>query len=199
MRRVCVVFATGVALWLAVRGVESAGLWLVLTDVPLPARTTAPPGLGHRGLLCLAGEPRWWLRRGAQEVAQQQHRRWRLRTLDGVLHELALGRWLSIHFDDAQLTRRLGDDASFGRGSVGLEAGARAWFGLPLERLSLGQLALLVGLAQSPSSLDPERRPDRALRRRDFVLGKWGACGLVRPGTASALRQQPLEGLVGLR
>ncbi len=38
--------------------------------------------------------------------------------------------------------------------------------------LTTEQVALLIGLVKGPSYYDPRRFPDRALSRRNFVLGK---------------------------
>lgn len=61
---------------------------------------------------------------------------------------------------------------SFGSNFVGVEAASQGWFGHDAKSLSLGEAALLAGLVQSPSFYRPDRHLDRALKRRDYVLGR---------------------------
>ncbi len=56
---------------------------------------------------------------------------------------------------------------------------------------------MLVGLDQAPTSLDPTKAPERAQRRRQYVLHAWETCGLIAPGSATALEPTPvLEGVL---
>ncbi|MCA9284161.1 MAG: transglycosylase domain-containing protein, partial [Phycisphaerales bacterium] len=61
----------------------------------------------------------------------------------------------------------------------GVEAGAWRWFGCRARDLTLDEAALLVGLAQSPSRLRPDRHPDEARGRRDWVLGRMLELGMI--------------------
>lgn len=54
----------------------------------------------------------------------------------------------------------------------GVATGAEFWYGRELGSLTTEQVALLIGLVKGPSYYDPRRFPDRALSRRNFVLGK---------------------------
>jgi penicillin-binding protein 1A len=62
------------------------------------------------------------------------------------------------------------NDIYFGRQAYGIEAAARAYFGVHARDLSLEQAALLAGLPQAPSAYDPVTRPDAARARRAEVL-----------------------------
>lgn len=53
---------------------------------------------------------------------------------------------------------------------VGMGEAADAYFGKNLRELTLPEAALLAGLIQRPSYLDPYRHPKRALNRRNLVL-----------------------------
>ncbi|MCW4456205.1 penicillin-binding protein 1B [Flavobacterium sp. MXW15] len=59
-----------------------------------------------------------------------------------------------------------------GQAIHGVASGAEFWFGRDLDSLSTEQVALLIGLVKGPSHYDPRRNPERALDRRNFVLGK---------------------------
>lgn len=58
----------------------------------------------------------------------------------------------------------------FGEGAYGAESASQAYFAKHAKDLTLGQAALLAGLPQSPSRLDPYDNPDGALARRKEVL-----------------------------
>lgn len=58
----------------------------------------------------------------------------------------------------------------YGNLREGPVAAARFYFGKPLKELSLAESALLVSLPQSPSRLNPLKHPERALKRRNWVL-----------------------------
>ncbi len=60
----------------------------------------------------------------------------------------------------------------FGSGNYGIQAAARAYFGVDAKDLSLAQAALLAGLPSAPSAYSPRRDPAAALTRRDLVLNK---------------------------
>ncbi|MHA6723875.1 penicillin-binding protein 1A [Sphingomonas sp. RS2018] len=59
-----------------------------------------------------------------------------------------------------------------GRNAAGVEAAAHAYFDKELDELSLAQLAYLAILPKGPSNYSPERNYDRAIGRRNWVLGE---------------------------
>ena len=61
----------------------------------------------------------------------------------------------------------------------GMSSGAEFWFGRDLASLESQHIALLIGLVKGPSYYDPRRNPERALDRRNFVLGKLHAAALI--------------------
>lgn len=58
----------------------------------------------------------------------------------------------------------------FGEGAYGAQAASRAYFAKPANELSLAEAALLAGLPQQPSRLNPYENPEGAVRRRNEVL-----------------------------
>jgi penicillin-binding protein 1C len=69
--------------------------------------------------------------------------------------------------------------APFGANFVGVEAAAQGWFGKGAKDLGLGEAALLAGMVQAPSRYRPDRHYDRAIKRRDYVLGRMVALGMI--------------------
>ena len=60
----------------------------------------------------------------------------------------------------------------FGKRAYGAEAAAQTYYGAPLKELGLPELAMLAGIPQAPSAGNPINGPERAMRRRNVVLGR---------------------------
>ncbi|MEK9941423.1 MAG: transglycosylase domain-containing protein, partial [Gammaproteobacteria bacterium] len=59
-----------------------------------------------------------------------------------------------------------------GHRSYGFQAASFFYYDKPLASLNLAQLAMLAGLPKAPSSINPVSNPNRASKRRDYVLGR---------------------------
>ncbi len=64
------------------------------------------------------------------------------------------------------------NQAFFGAGAYGVEAGSRTYFGKHVCDLTLAESALLAGLPKAPSSYNPFHHPHEARRRQMYVLGR---------------------------
>ncbi|MBT2689514.1 PBP1A family penicillin-binding protein [Bacillus sp. ISL-47] len=60
----------------------------------------------------------------------------------------------------------------FGSGAWGIEQAANKYFSKTPQEITISESALLAGLLQSPSALDPYNHYERAMERRNVVLGK---------------------------
>ncbi|MCA1732712.1 MAG: transglycosylase domain-containing protein, partial [Acidobacteria bacterium] len=69
--------------------------------------------------------------------------------------------------------------APFGNQYRGLERASRGYFGVGPDRLTVAQTALLAGLPQRPSALDPRRNLDGARRRQRLVLERMASAGSI--------------------
>lgn len=78
--------------------------------------------------------------------------------------------------------------APFGSNFIGIEAAANGWFGKSAKNLTLSEAALLAGMVQAPSRFRPDRGYARALKRRDYVLGRMARLGFVTDAQAEAAR-----------
>ena len=83
--------------------------------------------------------------------------------------------------------------APFGRQTRGLAAASHLYFGKAPAALTDAEAALLVGLPQSPSRLDPYRYPARARARQRRVLEAMAETGALSPESARRLAALPLD------
>lgn len=114
------------------------------------------------------------------------------------LQEILLARQLEMRLSKQEILRAYLDRADFGNLCRGAETAAAFYYGKPAAALDAEEAALLVGLVQAPSRLNPLRHPKAAQRRRDLILSRMGQ-GAGKPlqvaahplTLASSLRQQP--------
>ncbi len=81
---------------------------------------------------------------------------------------------------------------SFGRNTFGIKNAAETFFNVAPEKLRVDQAALLIGLLKGPSVYDPIRKPERALERRNTVLGQMLKGGFITGDERRNLINKPL-------
>ena len=85
----------------------------------------------------------------------------------------------------------LGQDGP--RAVHGFGLASQFYFNKPLDELSPGDIALLVGMIRGPSYYNPRRSTTRATDRRNFVLDRMAQAGLITPAEARAAASEPLN------
>ncbi len=80
----------------------------------------------------------------------------------------------------------------FGRGSYGIASASQVYFGRPLSELTLPEVATLIALVKGPAFYDPETHPDRALGRRNLVIGQMLKYHYITPQEAEEARSEPI-------
>lgn len=83
--------------------------------------------------------------------------------------------------------------AYFGNGAWGIEAAAQAYFGKPAAALSVGEATLIAVVPRAPTAYDPLRHIDRALARREHVLGQLREHGVLTAEEIARARAQELR------
>ncbi|HEY3506185.1 MAG TPA: transglycosylase domain-containing protein [Actinocatenispora sp.] len=110
---------------------------------------------------------------GASTITQQYVRNAYLtqdRTVSRKAREAALSIKLERRYDKDQIFERYLNTIYFGRGAYGIDAAARAYFGVPVERLSLAQGTVLAAAVKDPTNFDPAVDAAAARQRFRYVL-----------------------------
>ncbi|PKP94235.1 MAG: penicillin-binding protein [Alphaproteobacteria bacterium HGW-Alphaproteobacteria-16] len=81
---------------------------------------------------------------------------------------------------------------ALGRNAFGVEAAANAYFDKSVKELTLPQFAYLAILPKGPSNYMPERHMDRAIERRNWVLGQMLGNGYIDAAQHAAAVAAPL-------
>src|SRR2546428_4017456 len=96
-------------------------------------------------------------------------------------------------FSKKQILEMYLNQIYYGNQAYGIEAAAKTYFDQPdLMRLTLGQMAMLAGLAQRPSDYDPVQNPDAAKARRTQVLDAMVDSGYIGISEADAAKAEPI-------
>nr|MCH9702588.1 penicillin-binding protein [Actinomycetes bacterium] len=86
------------------------------------------------------------------------------------LREIRMALTLGKTFTKPEILTRYLNLVSFGNGAFGVQDAAQTYFGIDASELNWEQAALLAGMVQSTSTLNPYTNPDGALARRNVVL-----------------------------
>ncbi|MGE2715810.1 transglycosylase/D,D-transpeptidase PonA2 [Mycolicibacterium litorale] len=86
------------------------------------------------------------------------------------LREIRMALTLDKTFTKPEILTRYLNLVSFGNNAFGIQDAAQTYFGVNASELNWQQSALLAGLVQSTSTLNPYTNPDGALARRNLVL-----------------------------
>jgi penicillin-binding protein 1C len=132
---------------------------------------------------------------GASTIPQQLARRLvpRRRTLVGKAGEALWALRLSAHLPRERVLLEYLDRVPLGNSTFGVEAAAQLYFSRPAAQLSVGQAALLAGMARSPARRDPYRRPAESLAGMRGVLGRMVEEGLLTAEEARLAAETPLD------
>ena len=114
------------------------------------------------------------------------------RTWTGKAAQILWALRLERHLGKQAILEQYLNRVPLGQGAIGVEAAASLYFGRHATDLSLGQAALLAGLARAPSSDNPLVAPRRAARRRDAALGRLVAEGYATRDASARARTEPV-------
>lgn len=133
-------------------------------------------------------------RSGASTLTMQTARL--LRPLDrswtGKARQAMWALRLEAHLQKRAILEQYLNRVPLGQGAVGVSAASSLYFGASARELSLGQAALLAGIARSPSRDNPLMSPDRARARRNVVLRRMRRLGYATPDEVARAMDEPV-------
>jgi penicillin-binding protein 1C len=119
------------------------------------------------------------------------------RTLRGKLGEMAMSLRIEASLSKREILEQYLNRAPFGEAVRGVGAASRYFFDKPPRALSVAEAATLASIPRGPSYYSLVRRPDRVLRRRDRVLDRMLAAGMIDRDTHARAKAEPLTLQIG--
>jgi penicillin-binding protein 1A len=141
------------------------------------ARFRVHPGVDYQGIsravwtLATTGEKSI----GGSTITQQLARNFFLtleKTFTRKFKEIFLALKIERELSKDEILELYLNKILLGHRAYGVGAAADVYFGKPVGELSLAQCAMLAALPKAPSRINPITSPERAMERRDYVLGR---------------------------
>ena len=176
-------------------------------DVPKPMRLAilaaeddrfySHGGVDYMGVVraALANLTAGGAREGASTITMQVARNFFLsgeKTLTRKFSEALLALKIEHYLSKDQIFELYVNQIYLGQRAYGFAAAAQTYFGRPLERLTVAEVAMLAGLPKAPSRYNPVVNPKRAKIRQQYVLRRMHDLKYITDAEYQAALAQPL-------
>lgn len=125
------------------------------------------------------------------QVARMMERR--PRTLGAKLREAFRALQLEQRYSKREILVHYLNLAPYGGNIEGVGAAAWFYYGRPVSKLNLDELATLAAIPNSPNRYRPDRGPEALRRRRDDVLSRMAQAGRISPVVAAEAMGLPIQ------
>lgn len=119
---------------------------------------------------------------GASTITMQVARNFfltRKKTFGRKLNEVLLAMKIEKELSKDQILELYLNKIYFGKRAYGVQAAAQVYYGTTVDKLDLAQIAMIAGLPQAPSAINPINNPEAALKRRSHVLKRMLHYGFI--------------------
>lgn len=133
------------------------------------------PGVDFRGLMRAAVNliSSASIRQGGSTITMQVARNFflsRKKTFSRKISEILLALKIEKELTKDEILELYLNKIYLGKRAYGVAAAAEVYYGTTVDKLTLDQIAMLAGLPQAPSNINPLHDPDAAYKRRKHVL-----------------------------
>ncbi len=151
-----------------------------------------PEGILRAGVVFLEGRRHI---QGASTITQQVAKNFLLsadRTVERKIREVLLSLRIESAYSKDKILELYLNEIYLGLGNYGVAAAALNYFSKSVHELSVAEVAFLAALPKEPSALNPFRNHDRAVERRNYVIGRMEDDGYVTHEQGKEARAEPL-------
>ncbi|MSP96671.1 MAG: penicillin-binding protein 1A [Betaproteobacteria bacterium] len=135
-------------------------------------------------------------RQGASTITMQVARNFFLsseKTLTRKLYEVLLAFKIENNLEKDQILELYVNQIYLGQRAYGFAAASQIYFGKSLDKLNLGEAAVLAGLPKAPSAYNPVANPQRARQRQQYVLRRMKELGHISDQQQTEAAKAPLH------
>lgn len=135
-------------------------------------------------------------REGASTITMQVARNFfltREKTLTRKISEALLAMKIEHNLSKDQILELYINQIYLGQRAYGFASAAQIYFGKPLEKLTVAEVAMLAGLPKAPSRYNPVVNPKRAKARQQYVLSRMLELGFIDRAQYEAAVDESLQ------
>jgi penicillin-binding protein 1A len=156
------------------------------------------PGVDYQGILraaiqlLLTGERR----QGGSTITMQVARNFflsRERTYTRKLNEIFLALKIERLLTKQEILELYLNKIYLGHRAYGVGAAALVYYGRSVDKLELPEIAMIAGLPKAPSRYNPVTDPERAIIRRNYVLGRMFDLELITRADYDMAKAAPIS------
>lgn len=101
------------------------------------------------------------------------------RTLKRKLTEIFLARKIEQNLNKKEIFTLYVNKIFLGQHAYGIAAAAKVYYQKPLKDLTIAEMAMIAGLPKAPTKYNPVNDPDRAIERRNWIIGRMLQLGFI--------------------
>ncbi len=132
---------------------------------------------------------------GASTITQQVAKNFLLtsdRTFSRKIKEALLARKIENAYTKDHILELYLNEIYLGIGAYGVASAALNYFDKSMNELTLGEMAFLAALPKAPNNYHPERHPEAAKERRNYVLEQMFANGYITEQEMATALAEPI-------
>ncbi len=133
---------------------------------------------------------------GGSTITQQTAKTFLLtpeRTMSRKVKEMVLSKRIEERFTKDEILGLYLNQIYFGNGAYGIEEAARTYYGRGVDKVTLGQAAVLASIPKSPNRINPWADPRRVRARRAYVLEQMRKHGHITEAQEKAANAEPVR------
>ena len=115
------------------------------------------------------------------------------RTLKRKLTEVFLARKIEQNLSKEEILSLYVNKIFLGKNAYGIAAAAKIYYDRSLDQLTVAQMAMIAGLPKAPSKYNPVVNPERALERRNWILGRMLQLGYLKQSEYKQAVAEPIN------
>ena len=109
------------------------------------------------------------------------------------IEELFLAVEIEKHYTKNEIMNMYLNQVYFGSGAWGIDQAALEYFNKDITNVTISEAAMLAGLLQAPSALDPHKHYERAIERRNIVLASMKELEMITEDEYNKAKQERIN------
>jgi penicillin-binding protein 1A len=117
----------------------------------------------------------------------------REKTIVRKIKEAKVAREIEARYSKQKILELYLNQINLGNGAYGVETASQRYFGKSVRDLNIAEAATLAAMPKAPERYNPRRYPDRAIQRRNTIIGLMQENGAISEADASLAKAYPLR------